>query len=262
MQNMTLSIAEDNIELSKLQAFAYHEICEGPGSDTAVTPHDFSEQLALLCETTRHRHCPVAITFDDGHVSNFAMAAPILEAFSLKANFFITTDWISTRPECMDWNDIRSLSRAGHTIGSHSASHPLLPRCTPAELVEELVSSRKRLEDHIRRPVTTISMPGGGWNESVLRACASAGYEVVYTSQPGYYRPPCLSSDLITPAVIGRCAVRSRTNLRTIASYARGLSTAVHLLQAAYHLQHGMRSVIGDGAYHRLRSQLFRNATH
>ncbi|SEC44515.1 polysaccharide deacetylase family protein [Terriglobus roseus] len=257
---MMQSVDTDYLELSNMRAFAYHEICNASGRDTNVSPENFFQQLATLCGPSRRPRGPVAITFDDGHASNIAMAAPILEGFSLKAHFFITTDWISTRPECMTWNDIRSLAKSAHTIGSHSASHPVLPRCPHAKLAQELVSSRKRLEDHIGRQVKTISMPDGRWNESVIRACAAAGYEVVYTSEPGFYRPPALSGDLMTPTIIGRCVVRSGTNLRTIATYAEGRSTAVHLLQAAYYLRHGVRSVIATDAYQRLRSHLSRTA--
>ena len=39
---------------------------------------------------------PVLITFDDGHVSNHAIALPLLKQYGLKAEFFITTDWIGT----------------------------------------------------------------------------------------------------------------------------------------------------------------------
>jgi peptidoglycan/xylan/chitin deacetylase (PgdA/CDA1 family) len=224
----------------------------------SITPESFFQHLAVIHDRARRKATVPVITFDGGHRSHLLCALPILDSFSLKAHFFITTDWISNHSDCINWTEIRSLARAGHSIGSHTAKHAILPECTPAALERELIGSRKRLEDHIGQPVRSISMPEGRWNEAVLRGCALADYEVVYTSEPGFYRPPSLSSDLITPTVIGRLMVRGQTSVKTTAAYASGDTAAVHLLQAAYHLRHGMRSVLGNATYQRLSSHLSR----
>ncbi|AFL87566.1 putative xylanase/chitin deacetylase [Terriglobus roseus DSM 18391] len=260
---MTQLTDNDLMATSKIQVFAYHEICSVPSRDIyTLSPEMFFQHLATISKTAEQSRSPAVITFDDGHCSNIRWAAPILGAFSLKANFFVTTNWIASKHDHMDWNDVRSLVAAGHAVGSHTASHSFLPQCSPSRMQEELLGSRRTLEDHIGQHVRTISLPGGRCNEAVLRACAIAGYEVVYTSQPGYYRPPAQVPGLTMPAVIGRFAVRAHTTLRTIAGYAEANRTTVHLLQANYRVRDAMKAVVGDAVYQRFWSHLFRATTN
>ncbi len=70
------------------------------------------------------------VTFDDGHVSNFELAAPILQARGLTAQFFITVGWTGTKAGYMGWEELRSLHEAGHPIGAHGWTHTLLTHCS------------------------------------------------------------------------------------------------------------------------------------
>ena len=69
------------------------------------------------------------LTFDDGHISNIDLAAPILQSRNLKARFFITAGWTGTKPSYMGWPELRLLHSAGHSIGAHGWTHTLLTHC-------------------------------------------------------------------------------------------------------------------------------------
>ena len=68
------------------------------------------------------------------------------------------------------------------TIGAHTISHPDLRHVTDAELHEELVTGRDRLEDWLGHRVTTLAYPFGDTDERVRRAAAAAGYKRAYVT--------------------------------------------------------------------------------
>jgi peptidoglycan/xylan/chitin deacetylase (PgdA/CDA1 family) len=118
----------------------------------------------------------LAITFDDGYMDNYELAAPILKTFHLPATFFITTQFIGSdfvpwwdedlgvRHKWMTWDQVRALHRQGFEIGSHSRTHADLGKVPEVGALKELVSSRQELEDRLSAPVTLFSYPYGGPN--------------------------------------------------------------------------------------------------
>jgi hypothetical protein len=46
----------------------------------------------------------------------------------------------------MSWDQVRAMAAAGMTIGSHSANHQILSAVSAPESEQEIVSSRKRIE--------------------------------------------------------------------------------------------------------------------
>lgn len=68
----------------------------------------------------------VLLTFDDGHASNYHYAYPLLREYGIKAIFFVTSDFISSRPGFLTWDMICELSKEGMVIGSHGKTHLFL----------------------------------------------------------------------------------------------------------------------------------------
>lgn len=75
----------------------------------------------------------------------------------------------------MTIDELRELRDAGHVIGSHSMSHPLLPQLDAAALESELGQSRRLLEDWLKVPVRGFSYPNGDQDDRVRAAVAHAG---------------------------------------------------------------------------------------
>ncbi|HKC50544.1 MAG TPA: polysaccharide deacetylase family protein [Myxococcota bacterium] len=84
------------------------------------------------------------------------------------------------------WDDLRALHAAGHEIGSHSHSHPLLPDCNDQELERELAQSKLEIERAIGAPVSSFCYPNGDSNPRVLAAVEKAGYARAVTTQHGW----------------------------------------------------------------------------
>ena len=238
---------------------AYHEIDDQNSADVyCISPDTFMSHMWAAAHEAEHVKHSAYITFDDGHVSHMRWAVPILNELSVQGHFFIPTSWVGSKHGYINWNDVRSIVNQGHRIGSHGATHIFLSACNHSQLEQEVRSSRLTLEDKIGQAVTSISMPGGRWNDTVIRACAVAGYEEVYTSEPGMYRTATVQNNMRLPAVIGRFAVRRKTSLRTIAAYLEGDLFAVSRLRGMYRFRQLAKRMIGDRGYQQIWSSLFR----
>lgn len=185
------------------------------------------------------------ITFDDGHDSDFTLAAPILASRGLTAHFFITVGWTSTRPGYMGWPQIRALQQAGHSIGAHSWSHTFLTRCTATQLETELRHARLTLEDHLGVPVRTMSLPGGRANRRVLDACRTTGYDRVFTSRPR-------SEPLPLGFTVGRLNVRGDMQPDWLAQLFSPSDPLLARIALRHRIKSAAQAVLGDRLYARL----------
>ncbi len=182
------------------------------------------------------------ITFDDGHISNYAYALPILQTRGIRGRFFITVGWTGRRAGYMNWDELRCLHKAGHPIGSHGWTHTLLTHCTSKELQLELNGARETLEDALGAPVTTMSLPGGRFNRQVLEACREAGYIKVYTSIPRLEPMP-------PGPVVGRLNIRGDCSLTWVESLLTPGSRVLANLQRQERLKSAARAALGDRIY-------------
>jgi len=182
------------------------------------------------------------LTFDDGHISNLELAAPILHSRNLTATFFITVGWTGSKPGFMGWPDLQSLNRAGHTIGAHGWTHTLLTHCSDLQLQTELGRARLTLEDKLGAAITSMSLPGGRSNRRVLAACQAAGYTHVYTSIPK-------SEPLPLPTTIGRLNILGDMQPGWIASLFEPNSPLLSSLGRKYRIKAAAQSLLGDRLY-------------
>lgn len=84
----------------------YHHLAERPNESTIVTPETFEHQLQVISDAGYHTvtvqdliryvysgeelpENPVCITFDDGYLSNYEIAYPLLKKYGMKATIFV-----------------------------------------------------------------------------------------------------------------------------------------------------------------------------
>jgi peptidoglycan/xylan/chitin deacetylase (PgdA/CDA1 family) len=226
----------------------YHEL-RASRSDYSyvVATGEFEKQIDLfsnLKQTGEPSLWP-EVTFDDGHISNFEFALPILQSRAIKAWFFITVGWTGQRPGYMGWQELRALHEAGQVIGAHGWTHTLLTHCSASELHSELVDARLTLEDKLGTSITTMSLPGGRYNQRVLAACREAGYTQIFTSIPK--AEPNSASP--TP---GRLNIRGDMSLEWISSLFHPGSRVLSGLERQYQMKSAAKSLLGDRLYEKL----------
>lgn len=165
---------------------------------------------------------PVLLTFDDGGSTALSEAAPALARFGWHGHFFVTTGRIGTAG-FLGAPEIRELQVSGHTIGSHSVTHPVrFSALTRAEMLREWRESRDALSQLLSRTVETASVPGGYFSRAVAETAAEAGYTSLFTSEP-----TTRLSTVDGCTIIGRFTLRHATPPGAAAALATGRRAAL-----------------------------------
>jgi peptidoglycan/xylan/chitin deacetylase (PgdA/CDA1 family) len=179
--------------MKKTVALMYHDVVpegqpdsSGFRSGTAaiykLTIGEFRAHMRAIQEANSPHD--VLLTFDDGGASFHSPIADILEEHGCRGYFFISTDFIGTSG-FVDAVQLRDLHRRGHTIGSHSCSHPIrMAVCSTLQLRREWSESAKALSDILGDAVTTASVPGGHYAAKVGKTAAEAGILTLFNSEP------------------------------------------------------------------------------
>lgn len=129
----------------------------------------------------------VAITFDDGNVSDVEIALPELLRRKLTATFFVCAGRLGA-PGYLSPGAVRDLLGAGMAVGSHGMHHRDWRKLDDAALAEEIGAARKRLADACGRPVVAAAIPFGSYDRRVLAKVRAEGFASVYTSDGGFAR--------------------------------------------------------------------------
>ncbi len=232
----------------------YHELHPTPGDYTyALGTTEFARHLSLYrkLQSAGTDAIRPAVTFDDGHISNYEYALPALALAGVRAHFFITAGWTSHRANYMGWEHLRALIAAGHKVGAHGWSHALLTHCSPKDLQRELTDARHLLEDKLGISVRTMSLPGGRSNSEVLQACTRAGYHQVFTSVP--------KAELAdTPPLVGRLNLRSDATAEWLERLLTSRDGVLGKLERQHRLKQAAQRALGDVLYGKLWALLNR----
>ncbi|MGB8594120.1 MAG: polysaccharide deacetylase family protein [Candidatus Sulfotelmatobacter sp.] len=103
-------------------------------------------------------------------------------------------------PCMMSYEQLRTLTQHGHTVASHTMTHPNMAYLKQDEAGRELAESKRRLELHLDLPVKHFSYPcpalSPHWNAQTVEQSRAAGYETAVTTDSGLTRrgdnPFCL----------------------------------------------------------------------
>jgi peptidoglycan/xylan/chitin deacetylase (PgdA/CDA1 family) len=199
----------------RLPVLCYHavglrdELRRGGKLRYEVSPARLAADLESLAErgyrvTSLAEHDPlggrqVALTFDDGNVTDHEVVLPLLQRLGVTASFFVITAKLGKRGY-LSPEQVAELASAGMEIGSHSHTHPQMTTLSADEQRAELLESRYRLEALLGRPVTRFCYPGGLYDAALVERTLDAGYTSACTTdwrhaQPGlgaYLIPRCI----------------------------------------------------------------------
>lgn len=184
--------------------------------DTEITPTLFEQQMKELKE----KNIPVIpmqdflawkrgektippkaaiITLDDGWITQYTVAWPILKKYGFPFTMFVYTEGL--RPGghfagggMMSWDQLAEMRDAGVDIQGHSMTHQdlrkpydaiakkkLNPEEYAAWLRNETAGVKKILEDKLGIRVNAFAVPYGKHDENVRKAIMDAGYEAMFT---------------------------------------------------------------------------------
>jgi peptidoglycan/xylan/chitin deacetylase (PgdA/CDA1 family) len=109
---------------------------------------------------------PVIISFDDGDISVYTDAFPVMREFGFVGVIYLVANRLNVdgymRPE-----QIQALAQAGWEVGSHSMTHANLTASDTLTAME-IIDSRALLEASLGLPVATFAYPFGAQNEAIM----------------------------------------------------------------------------------------------
>jgi peptidoglycan/xylan/chitin deacetylase (PgdA/CDA1 family) len=195
-----------------LPILAYHSLDEST-SPTSIAPAAFEWQMRALqrwgyrglslrewwqqreaLSTSRAKPC--ILTFDDGYLSTYTHAWPILQALGFTATVFLVTDkvgqandWATAtdgaRLALMTWEQVDAMHRGGMDFAPHSRTHVRLPSLAEAAAEDEIVDSRRCIEERLQTAPGFFCYPYGACNDRIRQVVQRAGFCGAVTSRLG-----------------------------------------------------------------------------
>ncbi len=124
----------------------------------------------------------LALTYDDGPNDPHTFhLLEVLARHDVQATFFLIGRYVQQRPDI-----VRELVKAGHVVGNHTFTHPLLTLKSPAEVRRELTDCRKAIEDAVGKHSNLFRPPFGGRRPAVLRVARDLGLHPIMWNVTGY----------------------------------------------------------------------------
>jgi peptidoglycan/xylan/chitin deacetylase (PgdA/CDA1 family) len=120
----------------------------------------------------------VSVTFDDGDLSQYALAFQRgLQPRNMPGTFYITTGDIGGGPGFMTWSDVSTLAANGQDVGGHTVHHIDLtsPSYTQQQKIDEVCDGRQALIDHGVNPVS-FAFPFGAYDANAKTIVQGCGY--------------------------------------------------------------------------------------
>jgi peptidoglycan/xylan/chitin deacetylase (PgdA/CDA1 family) len=146
----------------------------------------------------------MVLTFDDGYMSQFLNAVPVLTRFNYPATFFVVTqrigkhsDWKVAYPgmpavprlPLMGALELSELLRRGFEVGCHSRTHPHLRKLASDAQRLEIQTAKQELEDLLRADVRFYCYPYGEYNTAAVALAKASGFLAAVSTHPGAVHP-------------------------------------------------------------------------
>ncbi len=217
---------------SQVVVLCYHRFEEKGGREMVSTPAEFEAQLQALKDNDitvismddflawrrGEKSIPAksaVITLDDGWVTGYTTAWPLLKKFNYPFTMFIYTDYVKggakAGGQSMTWDQLAEMRDAGVDIASHTVSHTGLNAKKGRSdeeyrqwLKSEIAGSKQLIEEKLGIQVKTIAYPYGLHNDTVREVVKESGYEGGFTV---YGQHMSNGGD---PTLLGRFALDSK----------------------------------------------------
>jgi len=188
---------------AKVIVFCYHRFEDNPRDSLAIAPNEFRTQMKelkdngivvipmkdMLAWRRGEKSIPpksAVITIDDGYVSGYEVAWPILKEFGYPFTMFIYTNYVGAGGKSISWAQLEQMRDAGVDIESHTVSHHDLRHAPKGQeynawLHNEVYTSKDILEQKLGIKIVAFAFPYGTHNEVVRKTAMDAGYQALFT---------------------------------------------------------------------------------
>jgi peptidoglycan/xylan/chitin deacetylase (PgdA/CDA1 family) len=143
--------------------------------DQGYTAITISMLVEALIQGRNLPEKPVVITFDDGHISVYEYAFPIMNEFGFPGVFYIVANRINNIDDFVNVEQITDMVNAGWEIGSHGYTHLDITK-NHASASIEIGQSKKDLQTALGININTFAYPYGEVNPFVAQQVSDYGY--------------------------------------------------------------------------------------
>jgi len=175
-----------------------------------VRAEDFERQMAwfskngwqsfTITEMVSSKNLPpksFCLTFDDGYKDNFTDMFPILKRYGFKATIYLVPGYKSNSWEkfdnkmfdaLLDKEEILEMQKSGLVeFGSHTLSHKNLLTIKEEEIKQEVMDSKKGVEEMIGCECSAFAYPYGKYNDKIVKLVKDAGYSSATIVKRGFF---------------------------------------------------------------------------
>src|SRR5271157_2423410 len=124
----------------------------------------------------------IALTYDDGPNDPHTLKLlDVLAKHSVRATFFMIGRYVQQRPDIA-----QAVAHAGHVIGNHTQTHPLLIFKSEVQTRSQLCDCDQALQDAIGEHSKLFRPPFGGRRPATLKIARELGLHTVMWNVTGY----------------------------------------------------------------------------
>ncbi len=132
----------------------------------------------------------IFLTVDDGFMSFYKNAFPILKKYNCKATIFVNTESVGWA-DYMNWEQINELVKAGMQIGSHSHAHPYFLNFSNEDRLKQfekdLDQSEKLFRENLGLVPKVYAYPYGEFDKDMKDILKQRGYTLAFAQKSGVW---------------------------------------------------------------------------
>ncbi|MFD0766891.1 polysaccharide deacetylase family protein [Mucilaginibacter lutimaris] len=107
---------------------------------------------------------------------------------------------VTLERQAMTVDQVKEIAKTGLvTIGGHTITHPILPKCDSGTAYQEIKLSKNIIEAWLEKEIITFAYPNGDYTQREITFLEQSGFQLAYTTKPFLLNKEALKSPFTLP---------------------------------------------------------------